>query len=262
MIPKIIHQTAPTKQEDWHPVWQDCYKSWKIHFPEPEYFYILWNDEDLDKLVESCFPEYWKLYQSFDQHIIKIDFARFCMLYEYGGIYVDMDFYCYKNFYESLRDGVYLLESQDPKSTIESVQNCLMISSQGHPFFKQCMEICKSFVEQGKNKHEDRNLEVLNTCGPWFLTKMYNQFSNSVIKLPYTHFNPPLYLFHENFITKHMLTGMWGKETISDLKKSSIEEDQNYKKFLQKKYSSFRKIDYNENFDYNVTHKVEGYEKY
>lgn len=249
MIPKIIHQTAPSKKEDWHPVWLDCHESWKIHFPQSEYRHVLWSDEDLDNLVKSHFPEYWSLYESFDQHIIKIDFARFCMLYEYGGIYVDMDFYCYKNFYDLLDDGVYLLESQNPRSEIEAVQNCLMISSRGHSFFKECMNFCKVLVERGENKDNDRNIEVLKTCGPWFLTKMYRQHEDSVKKLPYTHYNPPFTLFHEGFITKHMLTGFWGKETILE-QKSLMGEQDHYKDFLQKRYSEFRGIEYNDNFDY------------
>lgn len=254
MIPKIIHQTAPSKVEDWHPVWEECHKSWKIQFPTSEYLHILWNDEDLDNLVENCFPEYWLLYQSFTQHIIKIDFARFCMLYKHGGIYVDMDFYCYKNFYNLLEDGVYLLESQNPKSEIEAVQNCLMISNQGNEFFKECMNFCKIIVDK------DSNIEVLKTCGPWFLTKMYNKFSKMLKTLPYTHYNPPLNMFHEGFITRHMLTGLWGKETISSQKILMQQQEQNnFKEFLQKTYAKFRGIEYDENFDYSKDYSNKNY---
>ena len=32
MISKIIHQTAPGSQLDWHPIWFACQRSWKNHY--------------------------------------------------------------------------------------------------------------------------------------------------------------------------------------------------------------------------------------
>ena len=131
MIPKIIHHTAPTNTNKWHPIWNRCLDSWKRHFPEPEYVHFMWNDEDLDKLIHDSYPGFWNLYQSFNCHIIKIDFARHAMLHLHGGIYADMDLFCYKNFYDELDCDTVMLEAL---AEDEILQNSMMISSQGNGF--------------------------------------------------------------------------------------------------------------------------------
>jgi len=103
LIPKIIHQTAPENISKWHPIWKFCQDSWKSNFASEEYEYKFWNDDDNDRFIKKDFPEYYKLFCDFDKDIIlKVDFVRYAILYKYGGIYADMDFYCSKNFYNIL----------------------------------------------------------------------------------------------------------------------------------------------------------------
>ena len=93
MIPRIIHHIAPVNTAAWHPFWAHCRQSWIDAFPNHDH--VLWNDsEDLDRIVRDHYPRYWNLYQSFPVHIMRIDFARLCILHRYGGIYADMDYYC------------------------------------------------------------------------------------------------------------------------------------------------------------------------
>ena len=102
-IPKIIHHIAPEDQKRWHPIWVDCYNSWKTNFLENEYQYILWNDDnDIDSLIKNDYSQYWETYKNLPLHTQKIDFARIAILHKYGGIFTDMDVYCYQNFYEEL----------------------------------------------------------------------------------------------------------------------------------------------------------------
>jgi mannosyltransferase OCH1-like enzyme len=84
-IPKIIHQTAPADTNKWNPIWDRCYESWKEEFDEDEYEYVMWNDDDIDKLVEEKYPEYYEDYKVFPSHILQIDFVRNCILDQYGG---------------------------------------------------------------------------------------------------------------------------------------------------------------------------------
>ena len=82
-ISKIIHQTAPSDTKKWHPIWSHCQKTWKYCFPEPEYKYMFWNDDDLLELIKNDFPDFLQLYNDFGQHVIlKVDFARYAILYK------------------------------------------------------------------------------------------------------------------------------------------------------------------------------------
>ena len=94
----IIHHIAPENKSSWHPLWIKCYESWKKVFGN-KFEFKLWNDkEDIDRLVKNKYNKFYDIYRSFPAHIMKIDFARLCILHSYGGIYSDMDVFCYKDF--------------------------------------------------------------------------------------------------------------------------------------------------------------------
>lgn len=229
MIPKIIHQMGPKNIQDWHPIWKECQNSWKTNFSDFEY--VLWNDDDIRNLVKNNYPEFINYYDDFPYHIIRVDFARFCILHSYGGIYSDLDIYCYKNFYENLMDDLYLVESWPEWG--ERVQNSLMISTKNNNFWLKCM---KNSIEKYKikniNDYSNISDYILNICGPKLISdyingkvqllrkeifnpKIENQFnwSNgdyfSVEHLnAVTDFNI-LNNSNDNVITRHYLTGKW-----------------------------------------------------
>ena len=133
MIPKIIHHTGPSNKDNWHPLWFKCRESWLKCFPNHEHRF--WNDEDIDNLVYNNYPQYWEMYNSFPVHIMKIDFIRFCFMDKFGGIYADLDYYCYKNFEHVLVNDSYVVENPFGNDPIE---NSLMASVPNSFFFKQC----------------------------------------------------------------------------------------------------------------------------
>jgi hypothetical protein len=249
MIPKIIHQMAPKDKNDWHPVWEECHLSWKKNFSELEYVHFLWNDEEIDSFVQKIFPKYWNFFNEFPFHIMKLDFARYCILYHYGGIYSDMDVYCYKNFSGDIKNKTcYLLESDGKR---EKVQNSLMISTKRNSFIKFCLEECvKNYSVFDKEINYDNFGDhcdyVLNTTGPKFLSLSYEKSNKKMVGiLPKEEYNPELLQYSDEIKTRHMLTGRWGKETISYLKEKNIKEnpEMNPQDYLVKDYFDFRKID-------------------
>jgi mannosyltransferase OCH1-like enzyme len=226
MIPKIIHQTGPDP-EKWHPIWKECQESWKNNFPDFEYKF--WTDEDIRQLVQENYSEFLDLYDSFTHHICRVDFARFCILHSYGGIYVDLDIYCYKNFYDLMRKDLYILESWSEWG--EKVQNSLMISSKDNEFWLKCM-MFSQFNSNILNENILGKREyILNLCGPKLLSDVLD---SSVKFLPKELFNPQVKnqfnwgnddqskyqnaindFNHQkedekNIITRHYLTGNWG----------------------------------------------------
>ena len=198
-IPKIIHQTAPNDKKDWHKDWFDCQKTWFSLFPDFEY--KMWNDDDIDKLVSDNFPEFYNnTYKNYDQKIKKIDTSRYCMLYMYGGMYVDMDYICYKNFWDIIpRDKICISESPFP---YEYLQNSLMISKPKHTFWLDVLQEASKRAE----------LHTVTATGPILITDLYNKNPNIIFPLPVNEYNPMSDVqFNESMITRQLMTAVWTK---------------------------------------------------
>lgn len=207
MIPKIIHHLAPRDKNKWHPIWEPCYESWKEQFDG--FIFKMWNDEDLDPLIDEFFPEYSKV-KHIKPSIIKIDFIRFCILYKFGGIYADMDVFCYNNFYKELNNKVNLVQSP-AGSTKEVVSNCLMISEPEHIFFKLCAELAyEKIIKLTTDSLTDD--EIMSIAGPYLLSdiQLYGNYKiDEVSILPFNQYNPHYTSYDESYFTKHMMSGQW-----------------------------------------------------
>lgn len=239
-VPKIIHHIAPLDKERWHPIWDYCYPTWKERFSNFEH--RLWNDHtDIDTLVRNFYPDYWQLYQDLPTHINRIDFARFCILHKYGGIYADMDVYCYKNFYDEINAELQIVEAP---YGVEFLENALMVSIPNHQFWIDCMDLSKKqFYEVVSKKNIDLQFfnniatqHILTTLsGPNLVCRTWRKWVNRGVKtLPGILYNNHGMSYHPEYRTRHMLTGMWGKEAIENLKKHS--DEGSFKKFLEKQF--------------------------
>ena len=63
----------------------------------------MYYDKDLLEFVKANYPEYLDLYQSL-KGVYMADMARVLVIYHYGGIYMDLDFYCHRlQLYAELR---------------------------------------------------------------------------------------------------------------------------------------------------------------
>jgi mannosyltransferase OCH1-like enzyme len=241
MIPKIIHQIGPKDKNLWHPIWKMGHNSWKKHFKEPEFKHILWEDGDeIDNLVKTKFSDYWEYYQQLPMHMLKIDFARLCILYTYGGIFSDLDFYCYSNFYSELVDDLYLLESFDEEHT--EVENPLIASIPNNEFFLNCLKRSKinyEKLEETKFFTIEDPLYEHAICGPWLIDLVYKEYDGNVSKFPRNTYNPFFDVYNEEVKTKHFGTGMWGITTIEDILERYKIDNCNTKTFLNH-YLKFR----------------------
>ena len=235
----IIHFIAPKEKSEWHFLWHKCHNSWKNVFFNFEF--KLWNDkEDIDRLVKTNYSKYYDIYKSFPVHIMKIDFARLCILHNYGGIYTDMDVFCYNNFMDYLNGKVeeYLLEA--PYGDIP-IENALMISlNKNSKFFEFCIkESVDSYLKLSKtmkitypwDNKTNREL-ILNTAGPKLIYNSAVKYGIEKIGiLNGKLFNNHGMSYDKSFYTKHILTGVWGKEAINHLKKQFKTNNEKCKTF-------------------------------
>jgi len=170
--PKIIWQTWKTKNSNEIPDDLAKYsKLWKkLH---PFYEYHLLDDDDLRSIVSDVVPQYLEDYDSFSYTIEKVDFARYAILYKYGGIYADMDTYPYK----SLDTFVNLNKIVLGKEPVEHAQkiynkkeilcNALMISPPNEELWLKFMD----FIIE----NYEHNFDAVYNTGPLAMTDFFEK---------------------------------------------------------------------------------------
>lgn len=100
-IPKIIHQIwlwgeMPEKFKNFSETWKKNNKDWE---------YILWNENNIYELKSlDC-----NIYKKLDNFSEKSDYLRFCIILEYGWVYVDTDFESLKPIEDLIQDADFFI---------------------------------------------------------------------------------------------------------------------------------------------------------
>jgi len=177
---KYIFQTWKTTEIP--DKWKEAQKS--IITKNPDYKYKLYTDKDNRKIIKKYFSFFLKTYDSFEYHIQRVDAARYCILYLYGGIYLDLDYVCNKSFNEiekniKLSNQTILLNKSINQSW--SYTNSLMISiTKNNPFWLKCIyRMMQPLPWYIFGKH----LTVMNSTGPLMLTCVVKNNIDYVYKL-------------------------------------------------------------------------------
>ena len=172
-IPKILHQT-----------WKDTFippalarfqRTWKMHHPDCAY--LLWTDADNRKFIRRHYPWFLHIYDSYPEHIMRVDAIRYFLLYHYGGVYVDLDFECVKPLGPLLR-GKQIVLGTEPDAQMnvhfptiqpfrKTLCNAFMASQVRHPFW--------AYVFKQLIAHR-RAPDPLDATGRFFLTRAYNSY--------------------------------------------------------------------------------------
>ncbi|XP_062580062.1 uncharacterized protein LOC134242057 [Saccostrea cucullata] len=180
-IPRIIHQTwknedIPSKFSKWVQTWV------KNH---PDWTYYLWTDISARQLIQERHPHLLNTFDSYTEGIRRADALRYVIMYEFGGIYADMDLESLKSV-EPFTKKYACFVSQEPyehpllDGNFENlVINAIIGCRPKHPFMKKLMDRLPSF-------HHMWN--VLDSTGPHFVTLVYRDFKGEY-SYPDTHVN-------------------------------------------------------------------------
>ena len=147
-IPLIIHQIWWQGRDDisdihnkYRKSWIDKHTGWKI---------ILWDRVKFETLLKSIKNDFYNhLYLKLPYQIQKIDFAKYIILYYYGGIYTDIDTICERSLDSLLKK--YRFSLIVSKITVyelinyKLINNGVIISSKKNNFFNYL------FLEISKN---------------------------------------------------------------------------------------------------------------
>lgn len=176
--------------------------SWLLK--NPTWGYMCWNLDNCYKLIKTFFPEHLEMYNKYPYLIQKCDAIRYFILYRYGGIYADMDYYCNRPFDEAFieyTNDIYFVETPNKVMGDNEiyVSNSLMFSRPGHMFWK------KLFIELELHKevpyYYSRHIAIMFTTGPGILNRVYNRYKHRYHLgfLPHKFFHP--YGLNDEFIT-------------------------------------------------------------
>jgi len=176
-VPKILHQiwigkAVPQEFEQFQETWQELHPDWE---------YKLWTQHDIDSLslVNADLIK-----QARNPAEIS-DLLRYEILYQQGGVYVDLDFECIKSLdvLNHLYDFYIGIQSLDTNSV--QLGSGLIGATPGHPILQHMI----SSVRETWNKTYD----IPNRTGPALFTKSFIACAdqgNIDVALPASYFYP------------------------------------------------------------------------
>lgn len=171
-IPRNLFQTWSTKNISIG--FKLLTQSWLSH--NPNYGYYLYDDNDCEEFIKNNFDE--NVYNAYIRIIpgaFKADFWRYCVLYVYGGVYVDMDTICISSIDDLLDESIDFMTPVDlnnrPDYGKYNLFNCFIASAPKHPILWECIQMIVHNIE-----NEIVPFSNLDFSGPGVLGKATNRY--------------------------------------------------------------------------------------
>ena len=174
----------------------------------PDISFYLYDDKDCREYIKANFDNpVLEAYDKLKPGAYKADLWRYCILYQYGGAYLDIKFKCKSDFkLKSMMKGNFVVKDR-PKYFKDGIgiYNAFMIFSKGHPFLLKAIQKTLDNVKNRKYGKSD-----LYVTGPGMLGELYNEhneitpmvimitrpYSNSKMEIVYDG-DPILYEYDE-----------------------------------------------------------------
>jgi hypothetical protein len=154
----------------------------------PDFEYLFFDDEQVRSFVDTKFPEYRSVFDSFPFPIQRYDFFRYLAVYAYGGFYFDLDMFLASDLSGLLETGaVFPFEGLTFSHFLRShygmdwqIGNYAFGAASGHPFLGAVIDNCvraqkdPTWVEpmmRGMPRLSKREFFVMNTTGPGLLSR-------------------------------------------------------------------------------------------
>ena len=115
MIPKVIHYCW-FGRKPLPPLAMKCIESWKKFFPD--YEIRQWNEDNFDVEIIPYTREAYEV----GKYAFVSDYARFWILYHYGGLYFDTDVEVIKYFNEIIDRGPFMGCEKSAEATASALK--------------------------------------------------------------------------------------------------------------------------------------------
>ncbi|MAF36196.1 hypothetical protein CL622_03705 [archaeon] len=179
MICKNIHQIwigdkpIPEICNTWMDSWRDNHPDWN---------YTFWTDDDIIQLIERKYSWFLDVYNNYEYDVNRSDAARYLILYEYGGVYCDIDIECFKCIEPLITDECVLF-NEHPDHTlgeyfppnVEIQTNSIYYAAPGAKFIWHNIRSL-TWAFNNRHKYTNPGARVLMTTASGFLTICYNKY--------------------------------------------------------------------------------------
>jgi len=234
-IPRNIFQTWETK--DLSDGFKLLTQTWKDK--NTNYSYFLFDNNDCIDFIKKHFDE--KVYNAYSRIIpgaFKADLWRYCVLYIYGGIYVDIDTVCLGKVDSFLNEDIEFMTPIDlnncPNIGTHNLFNCFIASIPNHPILLNCINRIVYNVEN--NIVPFSNLDF---TGPGILGRSTNVYLN---------FDQETSFIGREGIYKntiYLLNFDYGTEYVRDKNNNILFQNKNGNETIQEIYNNeIKKIDH------------------
>jgi len=135
--------------------------------------YKMWGLEECNELVNKEFPKYVDLWNSFRYPIQKADFIRYCILYIFGGLYIDCDIRPANNLDEVFKNNLFFVHWSNDQKKLP--YNAVMGSHKGQIIFLDIIKECeRSYLEKSKMEVYDswKGRFIFQTTGHHMLERV------------------------------------------------------------------------------------------
>jgi mannosyltransferase OCH1-like enzyme len=183
-IPRNTHQI-------WFQGWSklpDKYRldTERLSFLNQNWEHMKWDEKSLRRECEKFSPEALAKFDGFDKMIQKIDFGRYVVLYNYGGVSVDCDVECLRPLDKIPGlDRYDFIISKNSLTRLENnacsfglsrdlviINNATLCCSKEHPIMKHLIE----FLIENESWNEDIGLDTQLKTGPLILSVFFNAY--------------------------------------------------------------------------------------
>lgn len=150
-IPPLIFQTWKSKTD----IPADfVFWSGTLRTKHAHYRYQFWDDADNRRFMADRYAWFLPRYDAFPAEIFRVDAVRYFFLYEYGGIYADMDMHCLRPL-DPLRafGGVVLGRMGTDPDFPHSIPNAWMMSAPRQEFWLLAISLMLSADPTGRPEH-------------------------------------------------------------------------------------------------------------
>lgn len=145
-----------------------------------------WDNESIRKELKNLGQVYLDKYDSFEILHQKIDYARYALLYIYGGASVDTDVVGIKGF-----DSTPNIETSDlivsEKPHNKQINNATILASKNNPILKHVID---NIDTTPCGKYETDYKCIQRTTGPYAFNKLLQPFKNEITVLDKSYFEP------------------------------------------------------------------------
>ena len=218
MIPKIIHYCwfggNPLPK-----LAKDCIKSWKKYFPEFEI--MEWNETNFNVNIIPYTEEAYKA----KKYAFVSDYARFYILYHYGGLYFDTDVEVLRPMEHIIQNGPFMgceFDAGVTKSGLREVAPGLGLGAERY------MSLYKEILDFYSNLHFIDSTGALNTITVVdYITNLFREHglvnNNLIVKCCDVHIYPTEYFcpvygrninFTKNTCTIHHYMASWKRHSL------------------------------------------------